>query len=84
MLTIEPEPGGEHARQEGLDRAVHRFDVEVEGELPGLVVAVQDRAVMDEAGAVVEHVDVGKLRGDRLDRLGVGDVERARRGALDR
>src|SRR5262245_15523428 len=47
---------GQHARQERLDSAVDRLDVEVEGEVPILLRAVEHRAVMDEAGGVEQHI----------------------------
>ena len=37
---------------------------------------------MDEPGAVVEHVDLGEFRGDGADRLRIGDIQPARRRAL--
>src|ERR1700722_15360814 len=40
----------QHARQKGANRAVHRFDVEVERELPVGVRRGEDRSMMNEAG----------------------------------
>ncbi|MNF00748.1 hypothetical protein D3C80_1996260 [compost metagenome] len=50
-------------------------DVEAVGKCPGVLVAVQDGAGVDEACAVVEHVHLRELGRDRLDGLGVGDVQ---------
>ena len=76
MLTIEPDlPRArrplEHAGQEGADGAVHRLHVEVEGKIPVLLRAFQHRAVMHEAGAVEEHVDLADRRGELFHRRGV-------------
>ena len=57
MLTIEPAAFLQHRRQERLDGAVHRLDVEVEGEVPVLLGAVEHAAVMHVAGAVDENVE---------------------------
>src|SRR3546814_11674871 len=67
----------QHGRQEGTDHAVHRLHVEVEGEVPILFRAVQDRAVVDIAGDVAQHVERRQLGGQRIHRLGVQHVEPA-------
>ena len=72
---MEPLPLRQHARQERLDRAVHGLDVEVEGEVPVLVGAVEHRAVMHEARRVEQHVDRAQPLGLRLDGLGVARIE---------
>ena len=72
--------GGEHGRQEGADGAVHRLDVEVEGEIQVLVRAVQDRAVVHEAGGVEQDVDLADALGDGVDGGAVADVELCRLG----
>ena len=60
------------------------MDVEVEGQHPVRVAAVEDRACRDEAGDVGERVDRADLRGQRGDRGGVKQVERHRLDPLDR
>jgi hypothetical protein len=80
MLTIEP-------RQERLDRAVHRLDVEVEGKIPVVVRALEHRALVHVAGDIGEHVEPAELLGDglgqRLDRRGGAHVERKASGGLE-
>ena len=68
----------EHAGQEGADRAVHRLDVEVEGEIPVLLGAFEHRAVVDEAGAVEEHVDLADRGRELLHRRRVEHVRALR------
>ena len=70
----------QHARQEGADRTVHRLDVEIEREVPVGVRGGEDRAVVNEAGAVEEDVDRPDLARERLDRLVRAHVELARLG----
>ena len=72
----------QHARQEGADRAVHRLDVEVEGKIPVLLGAFEHRAVMHEAGAVEEHVDLADRGRELLHRRRVEHV-RALRSRAD-
>ena len=81
---IEPPPRLQHRRQEGADHAVHRAHVEVEGEVERQLVALEDGAGVDVAGAVEEDVD--RALAARLDARGehrarVGDVEAARLAA---
>ena len=71
----------QHARDEGAHRAVHRLDVDVEGEIPFLVGAFQHRAVVHEPGGVDEDVDRSGLRRQRLDRGGGAYVDATGRGA---
>src|SRR5262249_48292111 len=77
----------QHAREERLDHSMHRFHVEIEGEVPILLGAVEHAAMMHVAGAVDEHVECaelgcGLLR-ERLDRRGRAYVEFAALYALD-
>ena len=68
MLTMEPPALLQHARQQRLDRAVHGLDVEVEGEVPILVGAFENRALMHEAGRIDENVERPGPSGDELPR----------------
>jgi hypothetical protein len=77
MLMIEPRCG-QHGGQEGLDRAVHRAHVEVEGEAPLLLGAVEHGAVVHEAGGIEEHVHARVPGGRGPDRLGLQHVEHLR------
>ena len=80
MLTIDAALTPlQHGRQEGPDDPVHAADIQVEGEVPVLLAAVQDRAVMNIAGAVHQDIDGAHFGGQRLDRLRVEHVERTDR-----
>ena len=57
------------------------LDVEVEGELEVVVAAFEQRAVVDDAGAVEEHVDAADLADGLGHLLVVEDVEDAGRDA---
>ena len=65
----------QHAGQRGLDRPVLRAHVQVQREVPFLVGRLQHRAVVDEAGAVEQHVDRRHGVDHARDRLLVQDVE---------
>ena len=47
---------------------MHRFDVEVEGEIPVLIGAFENGTVMHEAGGIEQHVDLAGLAGLNADR----------------
>src|SRR5262249_46848211 len=76
-----------NAREECLDHSMHRFHVEIEGEVPILLGAVEHAAMMHVAGAVDEHVERAelgcRLLRERLDRRGRAYVELAALYALD-
>ena len=57
ILMMLPFVGGEHGGEERAAGAVHGFYVQIEGEIPVLLGAVEDGALVDEAGAVEEDVD---------------------------
>ncbi len=79
---IEPPPFFDHARQKGADRAVHRFHVEVEGEVPIGLRAFEHGAVVHIARAIGEHVDRADAGGKLLDLGGIAHVELPALGAL--
>ena len=58
-------------------------DVEVERERPLLLRAVEDRAVVDEAGAVEQHIDRAHLAREGQDGGSIGHVEPALAAPLD-
>src|SRR6185369_6185410 len=66
----------EHSRQEGPDGAVHGLHVEVEGEVPVFLGALEHRAVMDKARAVEKDIDGPDARGESLHGRGGAYVER--------
>ena len=80
---MEPDALRQHARQERLDEPVHGADVEVEGEVPRLVVALQDGAVVDVARGVAQDVDGADLLREVLHLLVREHVELAALGAGD-
>ena len=59
-------PLGQHARQERLDRAMHRLDVEIKREVPVLVAAIEDGTVMHKARRIDQNVDRADLLGKRI------------------
>jgi len=65
----------QHARQECTDGPVHCSGVEVEREGPCRLVAVENSAGKDDAGAVEQDIDWAQLFGQRVDRLSVANVE---------
>lgn len=67
----------QHIRQNSADHAVLRGHVQVERELPLILVAIENSAGMDDAGAIIKHVYFGKFGSDGLDRLGTGNIEHA-------
>jgi hypothetical protein len=48
---------GDHSGEEGAGGPVHGLDVEIEGEVPVLLGAIEDGALVDKACAVEEDVD---------------------------
>src|SRR5712691_192809 len=72
----------DHARQKGADRAVHRFHVEVEGEVPIGLRAFEHGAVVHVARAVREHIDRADARRELFDLGRVAHVELLALGAL--
>ena len=60
----------QHGRQEGADHAVHGGDVEVAGEAPVRLLAVENGPVMDKAGAV--HQDIERAQAELTDFNGLG------------
>ena len=75
MFTIDPPPFRQHRRQERLDRAVHRLDVQIEGELPVLVGAFEHRAVRHIARGIEQDVHAADLLGRCLHRRRVEHIE---------
>src|SRR5690606_13986566 len=61
--------------QERLDRAMHRLDVQVEREVPVLLSAFEDAAVMHIAGNINENVDLADLLCERIDGTRREDVQ---------
>src|SRR5262249_13821246 len=66
---------GQHAGQERLDGAVDRLDVEIEGEVPVLLGAVEHGAVVHEAGGIEQDIDGAEPLGLRLDGGGIARIE---------
>ena len=79
---IEPRPLLQHPRQERARDEEHRLHVDVERLVPVLRLGVEHRAVVHDAGAVEQNVDVADL----LRRLGdgglVGHVQHPRADAF--
>ena len=71
-----PLPARQPARHEGLDHAVMRLDVQVEGEVPGLVVRLHDGAGMNVARAVEENVGRAHALCGGIDLVLLQNVER--------
>src|SRR5438552_6639096 len=66
---------GQHGGQEGLDHPVMRLGIEIEGEIPGFLVAIEDGSVMDEARAVEQDIDICCAFCRSLDGLGPQHVK---------
>src|ERR1700730_18515086 len=65
----------EHAREESSDGTVHRFHVEVEGEIPISFRAFEHRTVVHVTRAIREHVDGSSLGGELFDLDRIAHVE---------
>ena len=74
-----PDSALQHLWQKGADHHEHRAHVEGEGRVPVERLGVEDRAVMDKAGAVEQHVERPELGGQCRDRVVLGHVEPAGR-----
>jgi hypothetical protein len=67
--------GGGHCGDEGAASSIHRLHVKVEGEIPIGFGAIENRALMNEAGAVEENVDGAEFGGESVYGVDVADVE---------
>ena len=65
----------DHGGEECANGPVHGFDVQVEAEIPVLVRALEDVAVVDVTGAVEQHVERAGGRGERVDIGGIQHVQ---------
>jgi hypothetical protein len=72
---IEPPPFSIMPGKHRLGHVVLRLHVEVEGEVPGIVVTFQDGAVMNVAGAVEQYVHRADLADNALDLLRLRHVQ---------
>ena len=68
---------GSHRGDERAACAIHRLHVEIEGKIPVGFGAIEDGALVNEAGAVEEDVDGAEFGGEGVDRVDVANVERA-------
>ena len=86
MLMIEPPPCFSIAGTNARNDAMHRLDIEVEGEIPVLLRTFQHAALMHEAGAVGENVGRAEfpddVLGERIDLCGRAHVELANSSRL--
>src|SRR3546814_12397732 len=67
----------------GADHPIGGLDVEVEGEVEIGFLGGQDRAGVDEAGAIEQDVDAADLGREGVDRRAVEQVHHPRLAALD-
>ncbi len=68
---------GRHRGDERAARAIHRLHVEIERKIPVRLRAIEDRALVNEAGAIEENVESAQFGGKGVDRVDVANVERA-------
>src|SRR5690606_36916801 len=74
----------DHAGKNRPDHREHRIDVDLEAAPPVIDAAVEDRAVMDVADAIEQHVDPADAGSERTHGLCVRDVEHVRFAAFER
>ena len=75
MLMIEPRPFFSMPGRKARDTRYIDFTLTANAWSQSLGLGVEDRAVVDDAGAVEQHIDVTDFRRELLDRALVGHVE---------
>jgi hypothetical protein len=78
-------PAGQHAGQERADGAVHGLGVQVEGEVPVFLAALEDGARVHDAGAIEQAIERAVLGLELLRECGHGcGVEDVQPGRVQR